>query len=852
MTARSILGAFSVVLILAATVVAATVSARSAEDQAAQDDLMRMSQLVGGLHAETARVLAVAESAGALIAVGGADRDEEFRSFGQRIGYDPGVGYVTWMPRVTARERAAFEARTGEGIWTASVLNPDPLPAPARPVHFPVLWTVAPGVESTVGFDPYAFPLMSDTVDRAIATGRPAATQPMPLSYTNLTPMTSVFVPVRRPAGREGPALLGLIGASIITEELDSLRPLAPGSVYVADDGIPLAGTPIEGPVLTAGVEVAGRTWSVTMARREASTPAPWFIGAAGALLAFLVGGLFARSHVREQRAMALVERRLGERLDAEWQLRSERDYSRAIVDALQDGLIVLDADGMVIRANAHVTAMTGFPPESLVGAVDPLPFVPRDDDGAAKAFAELRTRERMEAEVRLRRRDGGAAWVILSAAALHDADGVVTGHLVALKDITDRRAAEQELAALASADPLTGLANHRSFHDTLDREVLAAATTGSELAVAVLDLDHFKQINDAMGHQAGDDALREVARRLRSCIRGGDTLARVGGEEFAWLLPGASAEAAFAAVERARRAVSAMPVRGVGTVTISAGISDTGQAVSPRELYRLADGALYWAKANGRNRTFVYTPEVVEATSAEEYATRLDRLRAISTIQALARAVDAKDESTRRHSERVADLAAAIARELGWQPDDADMLHGAGLVHDVGKIGVPDAILFKPGRLTPQEYEQVKLHAALGAQIVAGALTDRQARWVRGHHEHWDGRGYPDGLAGDEISVGARILALADAWDVMTVARHYSAPRDLAGAVAECEAMSGTQFWPDAVAALVRLVEVGAVGIPTASEDAEAPSDAAARSGFAGSPGWTIFGSPRKGGDPA
>ena len=145
--------------------------------------------------------------------------------------------------------------------------------------------------------------------------------------------------------------------------------------------------------------------------------------------------------------------------------------------------------------------------------------------------------------------------------------------------------------------------------------------------------------------------ALREVARRLQTCVPPGQLLARVGGEEFAWLMPGVAAEDAFTAVERARRAVSTRPIPGVGSVTLSAGISDTGQAATPGELYGLADGALYWAKANGRNRAFVYTPEVVEATSAEEYASRLERLRAVSTIQALARAVDAKDESTRRHS---------------------------------------------------------------------------------------------------------------------------------------------------------------------------------------------------------
>ncbi|MBY0397744.1 MAG: HD-GYP domain-containing protein, partial [Thermoleophilia bacterium] len=225
---------------------------------------------------------------------------------------------------------------------------------------------------------------------------------------------------------------------------------------------------------------------------------------------------------------------------------------------------------------------------------------------------------------------------------------------------------------------------------------------------------------------------------------------------------------------------------------------------------FRLADGALYWAKQHGRDVAFLYSPEVVEVLSDAEQAERLTRLQALQSIRVLARAVDAKDRSTRQHSERVAEVAKVLAEELGWSPEDAAALRDAGLVHDVGKIAVPDAILFKPDRLTADEFARVRAHAALGAEIVADVLSASQVAWVRGHHERWDGSGYPDRLAGEGIPVGARILTLADAWDVMTSERPYGVPLSREDALAECRRCSGSQFWPAAVDALERVLAAG------------------------------------------
>lgn len=371
-----------------------------------------------------------------------------------------------------------------------------------------------------------------------------------------------------------------------------------------------------------------------------------------------------------------------------------------------------------------------------------------------------------------------------------------------------------EQLAVRASTDPLTGLPNHRAFQERLAANVSAAKRGGAPLSLCLLDLDRFKEVNDARGHQVGDAVLTRAVQVISGSVRSGEVLARVGGDEFAWILPAADARGALTAAERARSAI-AEHLADVG-ITVSAGICDTDQAGDAEELFRLADGALYWAKAQGRDLCVCHSPEVAAALSDEARVAETTRRRALGGLRALARAVDAKDPSTRDHSERVSALAGRMARRLGWPDDAVARLREAALLHDVGKIGVPDAILRKPGPLDEDEVEAVRVHPVLGAQIAGEVLSAEQAVWIRGHHERYDGGGYPDGLRGEGISAGARILAAADAWDAMTSERPYRAALDWASARAECLAAAGGQLCPLTVPILLE-----AVGAP---QHAEAP----------------------------
>jgi diguanylate cyclase (GGDEF)-like protein/putative nucleotidyltransferase with HDIG domain len=385
-----------------------------------------------------------------------------------------------------------------------------------------------------------------------------------------------------------------------------------------------------------------------------------------------------------------------------------------------------------------------------------------------------------------------------------------------------------RRLAKLAASDPLTGLANQGEFHARLREEVQRAHRHGRELALVLLDVDHFKRINDDRGHQVGDAVLVELARRLGRVARTGDVLGRVGGEEFGWLLPETGALEAFRAAERARQAMLAEPFEGAGRLTVSAGVCDLTEAASPEELYRLADSALYWAKAHGRDITFRYSSEVADVLGESAGGGGRARAQAVSSLRALARAVDARTPWGRGHSDRVAAVADALAADLGWSSQRRDALREAALLHDVGKIGLPDALLGAGEAGGGAGQAEVLRHAALGADLVRGLLAPEQTAWIRHRTERWDGAGGPDGRSGSAIPDGAQILAVAKAWDTLTAARPPADRLRPEEALRVLQHSAGERFAPEVVAALQRLLRRGVLPLQTTADTIGPQSDPA------------------------
>ncbi len=377
------------------------------------------------------------------------------------------------------------------------------------------------------------------------------------------------------------------------------------------------------------------------------------------------------------------------------------------------------------------------------------------------------------------------------------------------------QRSTFRELRAmrLALTDPLTGLGNHRHFHDRLERELADSREQHYPLSVCLVDIDDFKRINDRFGHPGGDKVLAQLAASLR---QGGEAF-RLGGDEFAILLPGRDEEGARIAAEAIVARLPEVDLAPAGRVAVSAGIATAPEdEVDRDELVRRADSALYWAKEYGKNQVRVYRPDVVEIAELRRLAAGPDRAARFRAAASLARAVDARDAYTGSHSARVADLAARIAARLGLDEEQVELTRLAASLHDLGKLAIPEEILRKPGPLSETERLVLERHPQIGFRMLESLGVDPVADWVLHHHERWDGSGYPDSLGGAEIPLGARIIFVADAYDAMTSDRVYRARLAEDEAIDELSRCSGTQFDPDVVEALAE--ELVSVASPLAA----------------------------------
>lgn len=351
--------------------------------------------------------------------------------------------------------------------------------------------------------------------------------------------------------------------------------------------------------------------------------------------------------------------------------------------------------------------------------------------------------------------------------------------------------------------DVLTGVGNRRGFEEyvaQLDGEV--------PLAVVMIDFDRFKQINDRYGHASGDEALVRVAAALHeSATASYGSRARVfrlGGDEFVLSIEGADVLHASAVVERARGNVSMVLRKHERDLTISCGIACMPQhSEDVRELLNYADRALYHAKRQGRDRTVVYSPTLFDL-DADRDSRNVLRILA----DALAAAVDAKDAYTHAHSRNVSDLSLYLARAMGLPESQVEDIALGALLHDIGKIGVSDEVLRKPGRLNEDEWNEIKSHCEIGYTILDGIEGAEHIReMVLYHHERPDGTGYPKQLRGNDIPLAARIIGVADAFDSMTAERVYQKPRSPEQAITEILRLRGQQFDADVVDALCHLM---------------------------------------------
>ena len=392
-------------------------------------------------------------------------------------------------------------------------------------------------------------------------------------------------------------------------------------------------------------------------------------------------------------------------------------------------------------------------------------------------------------------------------AAAATGATAVIAALVVAtLQGRVDRLLTG--IADAGRSDLLTGLRNRRGFGEAFEIEFERARRNNRPLSLLVADLDRFRVLNEAHGHQEGDRVLAHVAEVLAGQQRRIDIPARISGEEFAVILPDTDEHGAYVLAERLRRAIRDRLADGPAPATASFGVASCpNHGGTSAELLHACDHAVAVAKRLGGDRSVIYNAQVSADLLAAETRRQVQGEGHLAAVLVLAEALDMRDTSTSRHSQTVGRYARLLALELGLAEATVERVHLAGVLHDVGKVGIPDAILQKPGALDDEEWAEMRKHPELGARILSGANLEDIAGWVLAHHERPDGRGYPQGLAADEIPVPARILAVADAYEAMTTDRVYKAGIDHDAAQAELLRCAGTQFDPDVVSAFLTVL---------------------------------------------
>lgn len=514
----------------------------------------------------------------------------------------------------------------------------------------------------------------------------------------------------------------------------------------------------------------------------------------------------------------------------------------KSALDAFVEGVVVLDKNERIILANKSFSEKIGKPAASLIGCkASALEWISPKSQEASQALpwqqVILNNKSQSGVPLSFASAPDEICKFMVSGSPIKDDAGAIRGALATFDDVTELekrndqlqemfkalqksrdevRRQNEELQVMATQDALTRCLNRRSFFERFEMEFNRARRYHIGLSCIMIDIDKFKAINDTHGHQAGDQVLQRIADWIRSELRASDLLCRYGGEEFCLLLPHTNADDTARVAERIRNTVSSGEISGI-KVTVSLGSSSTEfGAGDPQELLGQADKALYAAKNSGRNMAIRwdickdwFSDKRAEAT--EKAAQEHDRDSAYipyHVVSALMLALAHRDVETAEHSRQVAEFCVAAAQNL-MSLNDCFVLEVAGLLHDIGKLGVPDSILLKPGALTDEELQVMADHKLKGVEVMASMFLSPKlveiARygqvWYEGTHNN------PGVPKGKDIPLGSRILAIADAFSSMVSHRSYREARTFEEAFQELRRFAGRQFDPDLVERFIEIV---------------------------------------------
>jgi diguanylate cyclase (GGDEF)-like protein/PAS domain S-box-containing protein len=536
----------------------------------------------------------------------------------------------------------------------------------------------------------------------------------------------------------------------------------------------------------------------------------------------------------------------------------------RAALDTLAEGLLVLDQHGRIVMANSAFSRALGKNHEQLVGQKAEWLHWGAELDGSTNFpwYDVISSGDKkLGVPMSIDTPDAGTRNFIVNATPIVGDNGKPCGVMASFDDITTLhrnkqelvemldelkasrdqvRVQNEELQILATRDPLTNCWNRRSFFDVFEKEWDAARRYQHPVSCIMVDIDHFKSINDNHGHSVGDEVLRRVGAELLQSVRTTDLVCRYGGEEFCVLLPHLDVDEASQAAERFRLVLSGLRFSVDLTITGSLGVSSIELgARSPEELLDQADKCLYVAKRHGRNQVvrFDRVPKglIVEpikrienntsttSTSPPRPTAKGDQSIPYRAVAGLFSALAYRDSQTAMHSMRVADLCVKVAHGL-LSAKETYLLEMAALLHDIGKIGVPDSILLKPGPLTQDEWEVMRMYDRIGVEIIRGSFDSKGLLdTIKNLRTPFAGDESSGGPVGRAIPITARLLTIADAYDAMTSNRSFRKGRTREEAFEELKRFAGIQFDPDLVFWFIDVVKQrGTCGMPAGTVSKE------------------------------
>lgn len=593
------------------------------------------------------------------------------------------------------------------------------------------------------------------------------------MNATETELIVSIATPVINSEGKILGVIAGDISLNSISKILEENSIIPESEKFIIDDqGNLIVGTrnavPDNKEVLTGNLNYTGWKIVMTIPQNFLEVPINTLRGNLVVTLLIFFATMFIFAYLQRR---VIAEPLVSYEKDVKRKFKTERKNFEALFKNSSDAIAIVDDENRIIEVNEKFEKLFEYKQEEIKGKdIDSL-IVSTDKIEEAKNFTELLFKDKVDSVETVRYDKYGNPKDIELKGIPILLDGKLIGGYASYTDISARKAFEKDILFMSYHDQLTGIYNRRYFEEKLKE---LDTKENYPLSLVMADLNGLKLANDAFGHSFGDKLLIKTAEIISNSLKEEEFVARMGGDEFIIVLPKTSPEELREYINKLSEEIYSTRI---GTIDLSVSFGWETKINDEQDIIDLLNKA----------ESYMYKRKLSESPSMIS-----------STIKIIISTLHEKNKREKLHSERVGEICEAIGREMGFDQEELSELKLIGLMHDIGKIGIDEKILNKDGKLTPEEYEEIKKHPEIGYRILSSAnqMSDI-AEYTLAHHERWDGKGYPNGISGKEIPLVSRIIAVADAYDAMTSERTYRKPLSEKEAVEELRKYAGTQFDP-------------------------------------------------------